>query len=378
VGQTGVPNGRLGEENPELAEKFRNKSIAEQNSIVTAWEILMTDSFRNLHHCLFESTKERERLRSLLVNCVMATDIFDSDLRALRQARWEKVFSEGPTLFECSKEEANCKATVVTEHIMQASDVAHAMQEWDLLYRQWNECLYSEMYDAFLEGRAEKDPSDGWYYKGELWFFDNWVIPLARNLSECGVLDMVSEQLLKQAKHNRFKWEMEGEEISRLMFETAKAKHKARRTLSSMSSELSVASEHSSAMLTSQIVSEVESLSKVVKRYEKKMEAAVGTLIAVAYKGQPGASDLKRKSASKIHEHFREQDWYRMYSDDDMSADGSDMGSVRSSHSRRSSKRPTRRIQVNMDNRSLVDGNINLINHLSIAEDIVVESARGA
>lgn len=73
------------------------------------------------------------------------------------------------------------------------------------------------MYSAFKEGRSDKDPSEGWY-KGELWFFgelllwcwwnlslraldtsrmslslpivfvplDNYVIPLAKKLKECG------------------------------------------------------------------------------------------------------------------------------------------------------------------------------------------------
>jgi hypothetical protein len=100
VGHIGIPNGQLADENPGLAEKYNNKSIAEQNSIDTAWALLMSDSYRNLHKCLFDSLEEKQRLRHLLVNCVMATDIFDKDLRETRQIRWEKVFSdevrEGP------------------------------------------------------------------------------------------------------------------------------------------------------------------------------------------------------------------------------------------------------------------------------------------
>ena len=68
---------------------------------------------------------------------------------------------------------------------MQASDVAHCMQHWHV-YTKWNERLFEEMYQAYATGRAEKDPSVGWY-KGELWFFDNYIIPLAGKLRDCGV-----------------------------------------------------------------------------------------------------------------------------------------------------------------------------------------------
>jgi hypothetical protein len=54
-----------------------------------------------------------------------------------------------------------------------------------------------------------------------------------------------------------------------------------------------------------------------MKRYERKMEAAY--LIAVAYKGKSGASELIKQSWSDIREHFRQTDWYRMsHSDDEM------------------------------------------------------------
>jgi hypothetical protein len=127
VGHTGVPNCRLAEENPDLALKYGNKSIAEQNAIDISWYILMADCFHNLRHSLFQqSAEERERLRQLLVNCVMATDIFDHDLRALRQSRSEKVHAEGASL-GTGDEEKHCKAKIAMEHIVQASDSAHTM-----------------------------------------------------------------------------------------------------------------------------------------------------------------------------------------------------------------------------------------------------------
>eukprot|EP00980_Cylindrotheca_fusiformis_P002014 scaffold444_cov109-Cylindrotheca_fusiformis.AAC.11 len=300
VGHQGVPNKRLAEEKPDLADKYCHKSIAEQNSIDVAWDILMSSRFTNLQHCLFESAVERDRFRKLLVNCVMATDIFDQDLRALRQSRWDTVFNnDKPPNPDVSQR--YCKATLVIEHIMQASDIAHTMQAWEI-YRHWNECLFHEMYDAFLEGRAEKDPSDGWY-QGELWFFDNWVVPLAQDLKKCGLLDVVSDQLIKQARRNRLKWEHEGEKISQELAKTAMANRK-----------LPAASDVE-AQLTSQILAEVESLSKISQRYDRKIKAAVGNLIAVAYKGKNGANELRQKPWTDVYNHFKhQQQWHLRHS----------------------------------------------------------------
>jgi hypothetical protein len=223
----------------------------------------------------------------------------------------------------CKVEKADVKATIVIEHIMQASDVAHTMQGWEV-YRQWNGNLFLEMHEAFLEGRADKDPFEGWY-GGELWFFDNWVIPLAQHLKACGVLDIVSDQLLIQAQRNRRQWEVEGKEITRSMLEASETR--AKQQVLSARSVTSARSSESEVMLTSEIVSEVESLSKIVMRYERKMEAVCGNLIAVAYKGKPNADQLRKQSWSDIHQHFKQQDWYRTYSADDefSAADGSEL-----------------------------------------------------
>eukprot|EP00980_Cylindrotheca_fusiformis_P002004 scaffold444_cov109-Cylindrotheca_fusiformis.AAC.1 len=303
IGHQGVPNSRLAEENPDLADKYRHKSIAEQNSIDVAWDILMSSRFTNLQHCLFESAAEKHRLRQLLVNCVMATDIFDQDLRALRQSRWDTVFNNDKSP-NPDVSQRYCKATLVIEHIMQASDIAHTMQAWEI-YLHWNERLFHERYDAFLDGRAETDPSDGWY-QGELWFFDNRVVPLAQNLKKCGLLDVLSDQLIKQARSNRLKWELEGERISQ---ELAKAARMSR-TISCLHPEFALFTTPASdteVRLTSQIVNEVESLCKISQRYERKIKAAVGNLIAVACKGRLGSSELRQKPWSDVYDHFKHQ-----------------------------------------------------------------------
>jgi 3'5'-cyclic nucleotide phosphodiesterase len=84
------------------------------------------------------------------------------------------------------------KATVVLDHLIQASDVVHTMQHWHV-YQKWNQRLYDEMLQAYRDGRSDKDPSDGWY-EGELGFFDFYIIPLAKKLKECGVFGVSSDE----------------------------------------------------------------------------------------------------------------------------------------------------------------------------------------
>jgi hypothetical protein len=155
---------------------------------------------------MYVTQAEHDRFRQLIVNAVMATDIMDKDLGALRRRRWEKAFNPDP--MGCSIECANRKATIVIEHLIQASDVAHTMQHWHV-YVKWNKRLFNEMYRSYLNGRGEKDPSDGWY-DGELGFFDFYIIPLAKKLKECGVFGVSSDEYLDYAVTNRNEWEHKG------------------------------------------------------------------------------------------------------------------------------------------------------------------------
>jgi hypothetical protein len=217
VDHTGVANGQLVQEKAHIATFYNNKSVAEQNSVDLAWDLLMDDNFGDLRACIFADDTEFKRFRQIVVNVVLATDIFDKELGALRKKRWSKAFNE-ISLQEAPVVHANRKATIVMEHLIQASDVSHTMQHWDI-YRKWNERLFHEMHTAYKSGRTDKDPSEGWY-KGELWFFDNYVIPLAKKLQDCGVFGVSSDECLNYALENRGLWEAEGEDIVAAMSTT--------------------------------------------------------------------------------------------------------------------------------------------------------------
>ena len=68
------------------------------------------------------------------------------------------------------------------------------------------------MAKAYQEGRIAADPSVGWFH-GELWFFDNYIIPLAKKLFDCGVFGVSSDEYLQYAKENRTEWEAKGRDL---------------------------------------------------------------------------------------------------------------------------------------------------------------------
>ena len=80
------------------------------------------------------------------------------------------------------------------------------------LFLVQNERFFHECYSAFKDGRAEKDPMDGWY-EGELGFFDYYIIPLAKKLKECKVFGVSSDEYLDYAIANRAEWALKGEEL---------------------------------------------------------------------------------------------------------------------------------------------------------------------
>ena len=226
VDHAGVPNMQLVKESSNIAAIYKNKSVAEQNSIDLAWKLLMSEGYEELRATICATEAEQKRFRQLVVNAVMATDIMDKDLKVLRNARWDKAFN-GEHLDKNQRDSTNRKATIVIEHLIQASDVAHTMQHWHI-YRKWNERFFAECYHAYQCGRAEKDPSEGWY-QGEIGFFDYYIIPLARKLKDCGVFGVSSEEYLNYALNNRKEWEAKGQEIVENMLEKIKMTGKPRK-----------------------------------------------------------------------------------------------------------------------------------------------------
>jgi len=227
VDHCGVPNAQLVKEHSAVATMYKNKSVAEQNSIDIGWGLLMEPTYSNLRRHIYTTVYEYKCFRQIVVNCIMATDICDKDLIKARNKRWELAFSSNALssrhsshksskpMFDhhadSTRQTSYRKATVVIEHLIQLSDVSHTMQHWHM-YRRWNERLFEEGYKAFIEGRAEKDPSENWY-QGELGFYDFYIIPLAKKIKQCAVFGVSSDEYLSYAVANRQEWEERGREV---------------------------------------------------------------------------------------------------------------------------------------------------------------------
>jgi hypothetical protein len=171
----------------------------------------MTEGYDELRACIYTNEEELWRFRQLVVNTVMATEIVDKELQALRKTRWETAFSENSGLTSGPEVDVNRKATIVIEHLIQASNVSRTMQHWHV-YKQMNERFFFGVYGNYKAGRADSDPSIGWY-KGEIGFFDFYIIPLAKKLEDCGVFGVSSHEHLNYAKSNHEEWIWEGENI---------------------------------------------------------------------------------------------------------------------------------------------------------------------
>ena len=233
VDHPGVSNGVLVKERDAMSIRYKETSVAEQNSVDLAWQLLMEDDYGALRSCIYTNTAELQRFRQLVVNAVMATDVMDKSINAARKERWNKVFSDeggdsndvsvdsdviqeqAPPKGTPSQEDAtllrNRKATIVIEHLIQASDVSHTMQHW-AVYLKWNKRFFYECMKAYESGRMDTDPSANWY-QGEIGFFNFYVIPLAKKLDNCGVFGVSSHEYLGYAKANRDEWVKRGEQL---------------------------------------------------------------------------------------------------------------------------------------------------------------------
>ena len=116
VDHPGITNQQLVKENPPLATVYKGRSVAEQKSFDMSWDLFLDPCFDLLRSTLCPNGTDLTRFRQLVINCVMATDLNDNDLKALRNDRWSKAFDGVKT-----EDSTNRKATIVIEHLIQAA-----------------------------------------------------------------------------------------------------------------------------------------------------------------------------------------------------------------------------------------------------------------
>eukprot|EP00980_Cylindrotheca_fusiformis_P004406 scaffold934_cov132-Cylindrotheca_fusiformis.AAC.2 len=96
------------------------------------------------------------QLGQLVVNTVMATDIVDKELQALRKThRWETDALAETPIQQANVSRNDCKAAIAIELLIQASYVSHTMQ-------RWNEKFFKGNYDACMAGPAPSGESETW------------------------------------------------------------------------------------------------------------------------------------------------------------------------------------------------------------------------
>jgi len=223
IGHPGVPNEQLVKEDSRIATLYQNKSVSQQNAIDLAFSALMDTDYAELQSAIFTDESEVHRFRKIVVNCIIATDLYDRELVVDRNKRWLYAFLEQGSPYS-GEDKQNLLATVVMEAVVQASHYGHALQYF-LSYKLWNERYFREMYNAFKCQRLEEDPSADWHAK-ELLFLDEIIIPLARKLKESKVLGTAGDDALTYALTNRKEWAAKGNGISAEFVERFKGTNK--------------------------------------------------------------------------------------------------------------------------------------------------------
>jgi hypothetical protein len=105
--------------------------------------------------------------------------------------------------------------SVVLETMLNVADVAHSMQSWEL-FVFWNRQLFEELYEAYMAGRSENNPTNGWY-ENQLFFYKIYVLPLAEKMKKCGVFGDLGGEFVKNALMIRDRWEREGAQVTNEM-----------------------------------------------------------------------------------------------------------------------------------------------------------------
>ncbi|CAJ1936054.1 unnamed protein product [Cylindrotheca closterium] len=146
-------------------------------------------------------------------------------------------------------------------------------------------------------------------------FMKDVLLPL---IDEVSAVLPLSGYLEEGATENIAFWDKGGQEwtaSNRLKFYMSNYRTMVQSPSTCCSPSLAASEDSSSSAihLASQMVTEVESLSKVMARYERKYETVLGSMIALAYRGQTCPMNLEEQHLSDVHNHFKEQDWYRSH-----------------------------------------------------------------
>lgn len=94
VDHRGIPNRQLALEDEDLAMKFNDQSIAENNSLSIAFFELRKQKYDKLRNIIFPQRKDYRRFRLACINLVLCTDIASPERTQLGKSKWKEAFGD--------------------------------------------------------------------------------------------------------------------------------------------------------------------------------------------------------------------------------------------------------------------------------------------
>mmetsp|Transcript_20590 Transcript_20590/g.26635 ORF Transcript_20590/g.26635 Transcript_20590/m.26635 type:complete len:456 (+) Transcript_20590:347-1714(+) len=219
VDHTGVCNKDLVKGGSDLAIAYNNLSIAEQHSLAIAFSVLFEPDFDNLRDAMFATSEDYLNFMDVVTELIIHTDLGSPKIKESKNM-WNKAFGEDlENALQCNNTNVadNRLKGLVMEVFIQAADVAHNIQSWEN-FILWNHRLYDELRHSYLQSMGD-DPTPNWF-RGQISFFDGYIIPLAKKLRQCGVFGKAGGMFLSCVLENRQRWIAEGERVTKMFINT--------------------------------------------------------------------------------------------------------------------------------------------------------------
>jgi hypothetical protein len=94
VDHRGLPNRQLALEDEDLAMKYNDQAIAENNSLSIAFLELKKQKYDKLCKIIFPQRKDYRRFRMACINLVLTTDIASPERTQLGKSKWKEAFGD--------------------------------------------------------------------------------------------------------------------------------------------------------------------------------------------------------------------------------------------------------------------------------------------
>lgn len=94
VDHRGLPNRQLALDDEDLAMRYNDQSIAENNSLFIAFSELRNPKYDRLKNVIFPQQEDYRRFRTACINLVLSTDIASPERTQLGKSKWKEAFGD--------------------------------------------------------------------------------------------------------------------------------------------------------------------------------------------------------------------------------------------------------------------------------------------